>query len=432
MKSLILLTNLLLLGFICVYVYAKSQSALRSWYWPSLLLHILSGLAIGWLYTYHYKEGDTLVFFTEGIKLTALARQDFSAYLTFLWTGDGPSDFLNSLYYQNDRALFMVKLTSLINLLSLDNYWVSSLYFSLLSFFSSWKLSITLTRYYSSAKAAVTLSFLLLPSVVFWSSGIVKESIALATLYYVLHVFLLFYKESKITWYRIILVVVSTWLLYILKYYYVAVLVPVLITSILHQQLCKRITTDSFWLHTVLWIIIFLGLSLSVTQVHPNFYLDRFLWVLYNNYQDFISFSQPGDIMLFPSLQESWASVLLLSPWAFISGVFRPFFWESTNLLQAVASIENLILLLLTLTALPSLRALSRHSDRMLLLAAVVYCFTLSTFLTLSTPNFGTLIRYRVGFLPIFAFLITASNPIFQKSINFLSSRLKHLVARKA
>lgn len=432
MKSLILLTNLLLLGFVCTYVYTKSQSVLRTWYWPSLLLHIFSGLAIGWLYTYHYKEGDTLVFFTEGVKLTALARQDFSAYLAFLWTGEGPSNFLNSLYYQNDRALFMVKLTSLTNLLSFDNYWVSSLYFSLLSFFSSWKLSTTLTRYYPSAKAAVTLSFLLLPSAVFWSSGIVKESLALATLYYVLHVFLLFYKESKITWYRVILLVVSSWLLYIIKYYYVAVLMPVLLTAILHQKISKRMTTDSFWLHTALWIIIFVCLSLSVTQLHPNFYLDRFLWVLYNNYQDFISFSQPGDVMLFPFLKESWVSVLLLSPWAFMSGVFRPFFWESTNLFQAVASIENLLLLLLTLTALPSLRALSRHTDRMLLLAAIVYCFTLSTFLTLSTPNFGTLIRYRVGFLPLFVFLITASNPIFQKSINFLSSRLKHLVARKA
>lgn len=432
MKSLILLTNLLLLGFVCAYVYTKSQSVLRTWYWPSLLLHIFSGFAIGWLYTYYYKEGDTFIFFTEGVKLTELARQDFSSYLTFLWSGEGSLDFLNSLYYQNDRALFMVKLCSIVNLLSFDTYWISSLYFSLLCFFSSWKLSTTLTHYYPTAKNGVTLSFLLLPSVVFWSSGVVKESVVLATLYYVIHVFLLFYKESKITGYRIILLIVSIWLLYTLKYYYVAVLMPVLITTLLHQQLSKRITTNSFWLHAALWLFIFASLSLGVTQLHPNFYLDRFLWVLYNNYLDFISFSQSEDVMLFPSLQENWGSVLLLSPWAFISGIFRPFLWESTNVFQAFASIENLILLLLTLTALPSLRRLPKHSDCMLLLAAIVYCFTLGTFLTLSTPNFGTLIRYRVGFLPIFVFLITVSNPIFLKSINFLSSHLKRLVARKA
>jgi hypothetical protein len=306
------------------------------------------------------------------------------------------------------------------------------LYFSLLSFFASWKLSNTLIHYYPSKETSIIASFLILPSVVFWSSGIVKESIALATLYYILHVFLLFYKESKITWYRIGLLLVGTWLLFTLKYYYVAVLMPVLITTLLHQKLCERVKTGSLWLEFSLWVFIFAGLSLGVTQLHPNFYLDRFLSVLYTNYQDFIGFSQAGDVMVFPSFQKTWGSVILLSPWAFFSGIFRPFLWESTNLFQVIASIENLILLLLTITALPSLRMLSKQSDRMLLLAALVYCFTLGTFLTLSTPNFGTLIRYRVGFLPIVVFLITATNPTFQYSVNFLSSWLKRLVVRKA
>lgn len=432
MKSLIFLCTVSFIGVVCFYIYKRSKSSLRNWYWPSLLLHIFCGLVIGALYMYHYKVGDTLTFFLEGVKLTDLAKSDLPLYLNFLWTGDAPTAFVDSLNYKEDRALFMVKLTSIVNLLSFNNYWISSVYFSLLCFFSSWKLSNTLARYYPLTKAAIVFSFLLLPSVVFWSSGIVKESVALATLLYVVHVFLLFYHDSKITWYRIVILLMSTWLLYTLKYYYVAVLMPVLITALLHQQLSKRIPGHSFGLHFVLWVFIFLLISLSATQLHPNFHLSQFLGVLYNNYQDFLSFSQPGDVMLFSSLQESWGSVILLSPWAFFSGVFRPFIWESTNVFQAVASLENLLLLLLALSALPSLRHLARHPHHMLILACLIYCFVLSTFLTLSTPNFGTLIRYRVGFLPFFVFLITATNPIFNKCINFLSTRLKHLVAGKA
>jgi hypothetical protein len=432
MKSFIFLITVLFLGFACFYIYKRNKSVLRNWYWPSLLLHILCGLAIGALYMYHYKMGDTLIFFTEGVKLTALAKGDFTSYINFLWTSNGSIAFIDSLYYKDDRALFMVKLTSIANLLSFNNYWISSLYFSLLCFFSSWKLSNTLVRYYPLTKGAIVFSFLLLPSSVFWSSGIVKESVALATLLYVVHVFLLFYLDSRITWYRIIILLISTWLLYTLKYYYVAVLMPVLITALLHQQLGKRIASRSFGLHFILWILIFLAISLSATQLHPNFHLSQFLGVLYNNYQDFISFSHPEDVMLFSSLQESWSSVMLLSPWAFFSGVFRPFIWESTNIFQVVASLENLLLLLLTISAIPSLRHLAKHSHRMLILACLIYCFVLSVFLTLSTPNFGTLIRYRVGFLPFFTFLITASNPIFNTCINFLSTRVKHLVAGKA
>lgn len=432
MKILILFSTVLFLGLVCFYIYRRSKSVLRSWYWPSLLLHILCGLAIGALYLYHYKVGDTLIFFTEGIKLTDLAKNNLTLYLNFLWTSEAPTAFVDSLYYKDDRALFMVKLTSVVNILSFNNYWISSLYFSLLCFFSSWKLSNTLMHYYPASKAAIVFSFLMLPSVVFWSSGIVKESVALATLLYVVHVFLLFYHESKITWYRIIILLISTWLLYTLKYYYVAVLMPVLITALIHQQLNKRIAAHSFGLHLTLWIFIFLAISLSATLIHPNFLPSQFLGVLYNNYRDFISFSNPEDVMLFSSLQETWSSVILLSPWAFFSGIFRPFIWESTNIFQFVASLENLLLLFLTLSTIPSLRFLAKHPHRMLILACLVYCFVLSTFLTLSTPNFGTLIRYRVGFLPFFVFLITASNPIFNTCINFLSTRIKHLVAKKA
>lgn len=432
MKSFLLFTTISLLGILCFFIYKRSNSPLRTWYWPSLLLHVFCGLAIGILYQSHYKVGDTLIFFTEGIKLTDLAKNNFSAYLTFLWSGEAPSSFIDTLYYKDARALFMVKVTSIVNLFSFNNYWISSVYFSLLCFFSSWKLSATLARYYPLTKGAIVFSFLLLPSVVFWSSGIVKESVALATLLYVVHVFLLFYHDSKITWYRIVILLISTWLLYTLKYYYVAVLMPVLIATLIHQQLNKRISTSSFGLHAAIWVFVFLVISLSATQLHPNFHLSQFLGVLYNNYLDFISFSQPGDVMLFPSLQESWDSVILLSPWAFFSGIYRPFIWESTNIFQAIASLENLLLLLLTLSALPSLRYLAKHPHRMLILTCLIYCFVLSTFLALSTPNFGTLIRYRVGFLSFFVFLITASNPIFNKSINFLSTWLKRLVARKA
>lgn len=432
MKSLVAITTVFFLALLCFLVYKRSSSPLRSWYWPSLLLHVICGIAIGALYLYHYKIGDTLSFFTEGIKLTDLAKSNVSMYLTFLWTDEAPATFMDTLHYKEARALFMVKLTSIVNLLSFNNYWISSVYFSLLCFFSSWKLSATLAKYYPQAKAAIVFSFLLLPSVVFWSSGIVKESVALATLLYVVHVFLHFYHDSRITWYRIIILLLSTWLLYTLKYYYVAVLMPVLVATLIHQQLAKRVSTTSFGFHMAIWVLSFLIISLSVTQLHPNFHLSRFLGVLYNNYLDFISFSEPGDVMLFSSLQESWSSVILLSPWAFFSGIFRPFIWESTNLLQAVASLENLLLLLLTLSALPSLRYLAKHPHRMLIATCIIYCFVLSTFLTLSTPNFGTLIRYRVGFLPFFVFLITASNPIFNTCINFLSTCLKHLVVRKA
>jgi len=39
----------------------------------------------------------------------------------------------------------------------------------------------------------------------------------------------------------------------------------------------------------------------------------------------------------------------------------------------------------------------------------------LAVFLALSTPNFGTLSRYRVGFIPFFVFLTACGNVLLER-----------------
>lgn len=206
-------------------------------------------------------------------------------------------------------------------------------------------------------------------------------------------------------WYHILLAIISVWLLYNLKYYYLAVLLPILIVSLLYQKFIYRLLKNrSFGVEVLAWLTLFFVSMLFVIQLHPNFYLHRFLGVIYNNYLDFVTFSQPGDVMLFPNLKESWSSVFINIPWALISGLFRPFIWEVSNTLQLLASVENLLLVFITITAIPSLFTFNKRTDRVLIFSILVYCFILCVFLTLSTPNFGTLIRYRVGFIPFLCF----------------------------
>ena len=67
---------------------------------------------------------------------------------------------------------------------------------------------------------------------------------------------------------------------------------------------------------------------------------------------------------------------------------------------------ENAALLVATLMALPAMRYIARSPHRLLLVSLIVYTGMLCVFITLSTPNFGTLCRYRVGYMPFFVFLV--------------------------
>ena len=160
-------------------------------------------------------------------------------------------------------------------------------------------------------------------------------------------------------------------------------------------------------------MILFLVVCFGVTLIHPNFYLERFLQVLASNYHEFIQLSSPGNLVHY-DLQPTWWSVIYNSPLAISSGLFRPFIWEASNVLQVIVSIENLFVLTLTLAALFRLPSLKSSSYRLLIFSSIVYILILCLFLALSTPNFGTLARYKVGFQPFLIFILLADSPVLR------------------
>lgn len=155
----------------------------------------------------------------------------------------------------------------------------------------------------------------------------------------------------------------------------------------------------------MLWILLFVLALVAATNTHPNFYASRFMEVIYQNNLEFTRLSEPPRIVQYFNLEPSIASLLMNAPAAWIAGLFRPFAWEAFNTLSLLAGLENLLLLVLVLLALPSLRRMFGTEQRMLILAALVFVFLLTTFLALSTPNFGTLSRYKIAAVPILVFL---------------------------
>jgi hypothetical protein len=67
-------------------------------------------------------------------------------------------------------------------------------------------------------------------------------------------------------------------------------------------------------------------------------------------------------------------------------------------------------LLVLVVMSVRTWRKISNAPDRLLILAVIVYAVVLCIFLAISTPNFGTLARYRIGFLP-FLIVLLVSQP---------------------
>lgn len=410
MIVVVALLNLTFLSGIAWWVWTRENSVLKKFYWPTLLIKLLAGIALGVIYSTYYPNSDTLYFFNSAVHYSQQAHSDFTGYLNFLLSKS------EGYFLGEARTLFFVKITSVVALLT-ANYWIASLYFSLVSFLAAWWLTITIAQYFKGYELVALIAFLLFPSCIFWSSGIVKESLAMAGLFCITAVFLRMWMENKITVTRIVIVTLSIWVVWNLKYYYIGLAVPILLTAWLTKRIISFWKNKSFGIEILLWTGILITGLVGASLTHPNFFLSRVVKVVASNNASFLTTSASDNVIQYYHLDASWFSMVTNAPWALFSGLFRPMIWEVDSILQVAASVENLILLILTICAIPSWRNLKKSPHRVLIISILAYSVILCVFLALSTPNFGTLIRYRVGFLPFFVFLLV-NRPFFTKPLS--------------
>jgi len=409
MKTFVIIIHLAFLSFFAYTLWKRQAKALQNFFWPALSAKVACGIFLGLLYFNYYQVGDTLSYFKDGQFLSRLARNDVASYFNFLLNTD-PA-VMRQLNFVDQRAIFFDKITSLVSVATYDNYWLISVYMSLASFLGAWYLVRKLHTYLPAHTNAAAISFLLFPSVVFWTSGLIKETIASSALFFLTGLFLTAWFEKKVRARSAMAGLLAIWVLWGLKYYYVALFVPVAAASLAYKfafvHLIKPRRTVT---QVMLWMVVFLVPLAIITMAHPNFYLNNVLDVIVSNYETFRMFSNEEDLIEFYALEPTAGSVLKNSPVALLSGLFRPFILEAGNALQIAASIENFIVLVITLTGLKGLLKIHQEENRILITALLVYVVLLCILLTLSTPNFGTLSRYRIGYMPYFLFAILCSN----------------------
>ncbi len=373
----------------------------RRVFWSALALKLIAGVALGWLYFSHYGNGDTISFWMDGNRLAAFLVESPSRTLLFYWDEASVPELINALEQQTPRSLFFVKICGLLSLISGGSYVIMAAMLSTASFAGSWWLYLRISSLFTDARPAAAIALLFFPSVIFWSSGLIKESLGLAALCMLFAASLSVLQGERVGWMEWAVVLLSLWIGWNLKYYWIGIFLPCILPALFIAIGARRfplLAKYDVWM----WPVLFTAFLILATNVHPNFYASRFLEVIYHNNLEFTRMSEPPRIVQYLNLEPELTSILMNAPAALIAGLFRPFIWESFNPLSAAAALENLLLMILVTQAIVAAGQLARSKDRVLFLSVLTYALLLITFLALSTPNFGTLSRYRIGALPAF------------------------------
>lgn len=320
--------------------------------------------------------------------------------------------------YKWSNTLFFYKVLALLSMLSGGVLWVNGLYLSLLCFAAFWSLMRVLSQLFPSASlSAAGIAFLLWPPVVWWTAGLTKETLvvgagagavalALPALYGSL-------KPARFwpTVGRAVLFLLLAWVMVRMRYFFALPLLGGLLALAAVRLAARRgwLGPGAGWPAQVAALLLGLGLAGGVAMAvgGEHLSLSYFSREIATNYQYGLRNSLGRPHLEYSGWQPTPTSLLKQVPLAAAYTLVRPWPGESTQPLYLGAGLENALLLALLGLALVAIwRGRAGRLPVTLVVMLGLYCLLLAAFIGLSTPNLGTLSRYRVALLPWLLLLV--------------------------
>jgi hypothetical protein len=395
---LVLLHITFLAGLSWFFIQKKSDESLRSWLWIGLGIRVIAGLAFAIIFTYYVGSGDTLSFFSEAGKLASKAKTDFIGYISELFSNQ------HAHFKSESRNDFFVKIVSLFSLITNHNYWITTLYFAAFSFLAVGYFIQILSKHFPQTKFAFLISFLIIPTPIFWNSGILKDTLIFSIMVVIAAMIIDFNQTKRIGWRSIVFLVIGTFILWKLRHFTGALAVLMIFSTVI-QHVFRQIQLSLKW-RVIGWTVALFTCILAVSILNRNLNLNFLPQAIYDNYISLSHISTLNKID-FSSLLPTWKSLIFHMPKSFITGLYRPFIWEGSAFLM-LHKIENLVLIILSIFALRNVKLIGKLN--FLSILAICLIAILATLMPLASPNFGTLMRYKAIYLPFVFYLLALAS----------------------
>lgn len=364
-------------------------------------------ISLGDSTTLYYREGyglyKLILHNTDHLKWFVTAGIDFDLNLV--------TDTANTGYYKSDANFFIIKLVAFFSLLCLGKYTIINLFFSMLAFSGIWKLFIFFYERYPTYHKKLALAVLFLPTLVFWSSGALKDPVCMGMLGWLTYAIYEGYYKKKNVLYNSIIAVVGILVISIVKpyiiYSYLPFFILYLILINLHQ-IKNTLAKVSLFLLIGLGGIVGLYVASEKLQAEMgNLALDKLAESVQNQQENFINMSSKAEssFSLGVEYDGSVGSLVKIAPAAINATLFRPYLWESKKISTLLSSLESLSLMFFFLFVLKTagpIRFIKTIFKDPMVLFCLMFSVLFAFFIGATTLNFGTLVRYKIPCMPFF------------------------------
>lgn len=385
----------------------------------------MAGIFYGWVGIYygnHAQMVDTWSFHYSSIKETRLLYENPHEYFVNLFRDPykgGVTKFLESNYsYWNDlKGNFFIKILSVFNIFSFGNYYTNVIFYSFISLFGPVAIYRVMNDLYPGKKLQVLIAVFLIPSFIYWTSGLHKEG--LLFLGFSLVIFNIYFalKKKKISVPNTIFILLGVTLVLALRNFLIVILVPALVAWFLSARFPKR----PLVVFAVCYVF-FVAFLFTAKYIYSN--LD-FPQAVVTKQKEFVALVGNSSVPM-KKLEPSFSSFIENIPQAISLSILRPYLSDVRHILSLAAATETDVLLFLFLTFLFWKK---RNGKSVQSLIFIYFCLFLSFSVLLTigyvVNNLGAIVRYRSIVLPL---LLT---PVFcgmdwERINNLLFSNIKN------
>jgi hypothetical protein len=340
---------------------------------------------------YKYRS-DTWKFYESSLAETETLKKEPLTFFSDLFVSDYNSNgnlFSGDRSYWNDvKDAAMIKLMAVTNIFTFNNYYANIIFFNFLFFIGLIAFYRVMKSIYPVKGYSLAAAIFLIPSFLFWCSGIHKDGLIFSCIGLIMYCFYSLLNKRKAI-ISILAMLTCFTVIFFLRNYLVLVLLPSLFAGWLVYKYPKR-----KWIAQGLVFILGTALFFSARYIHPS--LDFPAYIV--NKQKQFNKLEGNSVVAANELRPTVGSFVTNLPSAIDMGFFRPHPGEK-GLISLVAAVEMILFWLLILVCF-FYRPKGTPPDPVVLSCII---FSILTLIIIGyTVHFsGAVVRYRSLILPL-------------------------------
>jgi hypothetical protein len=387
------------------------------YFFPALTVKIVGALAVGIIYQFYYSGGDTFNYHTYGSRVIWEQLIDDPIRGLGLLFGDShslPRQAVHIAFFHDPSSYFVVQVATLFDIITFSTYSGTAVLFAFLSFLGLWYLFLTFYQLFPHLIKWIAICALFVPSVVFWGSGILKDTIIMTSLGFATYLIKKIFLDRRFSMMSVLMLFLSLFVIFFVKKYVLLCYMPVVLLWIymgnLHRIPSAMVKVLMMPLILVVTLVSGYYAIQKVAEDDPKYALDKIAETARVTAYDigFWSGKNAGSTYSLGELDGSFGSLISHMPAAINVALFRPYLWEVKNPLMLLSSLEALALLTITVylfvrAPLRFIRSLGDANVLFCLIFSISFAFAVGAV----TYNFGTLNRYKIPLIPFYLIALT-------------------------